>query len=242
MRNLRVLDRPRVEERRHQRELVVLAPERRPRAVLPVVPDRADHLDVLAQPRPRRRVPRRPVATDVVALHLRPQPEQEAPVRELLQVPRQLRRHHRAARERDRHRRAERRASMCARRPAAAAGTDRARSPASEHRRTPAAPRARRPPPSASCPGSLSFRLSSLAPWLIRYRRGKRSRHSHFETGAGGHRRSAGFSARARRHARKNAALLSAAGACHPVASAADVPSFLHPRDVRAVREGADKR
>src|SRR4051812_2536066 len=102
-----MLDRAGVEERRHQRELVVLASERRPRGVLPVVPDRPNHMDVLAKPRAGRRIPWRAVATDVVALHLRAEAEEKAAVGELLQVPRELRRDHRAAWEGDGHGRAQ---------------------------------------------------------------------------------------------------------------------------------------
>ena len=65
----RIVDRTRIEVRRHQRVLVRLAEKLRLRAVLPAVPHRLHHLDVFLHPR-RRRAPRAAEAALVVALHL----------------------------------------------------------------------------------------------------------------------------------------------------------------------------
>ena len=94
----RTIERRGAEERRHQAELVVLALEPGPRAVLPHVPDVADQEDHLAEPRARRQ-PRRRVAALVVALHLRAEPEDEAAARGGLEVPGDLGVDERAARE-----------------------------------------------------------------------------------------------------------------------------------------------
>ncbi len=90
-----------VEERRQHRELVVLAFE----LVRLTGLERGEHcpqaLHVVAQARARCRRPRRRVAPLVVPLHLGADAELEATVRQMLQVPRELRRHHRAARKGD---------------------------------------------------------------------------------------------------------------------------------------------
>src|SRR5439155_20207274 len=85
----RTIERRGAEERRHQAELVVLALEPGPRAVLPHVPDMADQEDHLAEPRARRQ-PRRRVAALGVALHLRAEPEDGAAARGGLEVPADL--------------------------------------------------------------------------------------------------------------------------------------------------------
>src|SRR5579862_8956180 len=113
--NVRPLERCGREERRHQAELVVLPLEAGTRPVLPHVPDVADELDHLAQPRAGCR-PRCGVPPLVVALHLRAEAEDEAATRRGLEVPRDLRVHQRAARERDRDVRADRRVIRRARR------------------------------------------------------------------------------------------------------------------------------
>src|SRR5581483_5767327 len=99
-RDVRPLDRRRAEERGHEAELVVLAFEAGPDVVLPDVPDVTDQLDHLAESGAGRR-PRRRVASLVVPLHLRPEAEDEAAARQHLEVPRDLRVHERAPRERD---------------------------------------------------------------------------------------------------------------------------------------------
>ena len=83
-------------------ELVVLALERLRLAGREAVEHRLQHLHVLAETRSGARRPRRRVAELVVALHLRAEAEVEAAARELLQVPGELRGHHRAPRKRDR--------------------------------------------------------------------------------------------------------------------------------------------
>src|SRR6516225_3764692 len=75
-RDSRMLDRPRVEERHHQTELVVLARKVERRAILPAVPDRANRLDIFAHPWPRRR-PGHAVAALDMSLHLRTKPQRE---------------------------------------------------------------------------------------------------------------------------------------------------------------------
>src|SRR5262245_25095460 len=84
-RDLRVLDRPGVEERRRIRVAVVLADERRLGAVLPRIPDSAQSEDVLAHARDRRR-PVNGEAFLVVLAHLAADAEPEASLREALQI------------------------------------------------------------------------------------------------------------------------------------------------------------
>src|SRR5579862_2403948 len=90
------------EERRHQREVVVLALERKLRAAFrPAFENRAQRLKVLAQAR-HRRFPFRAVAALDMTLHLRAEPEDEAAFGETREIPRGRRGYHGAARERDR--------------------------------------------------------------------------------------------------------------------------------------------
>src|SRR5208337_2646577 len=83
---------------RHQAEAVVLAFIAQGLAELPATPDRAQGLDVLSQPG-YWRTPRHAEAPLVVPLHLRAKAEAQAPARVQLQIPREVRNHHRAARE-----------------------------------------------------------------------------------------------------------------------------------------------
>src|SRR5688572_17347390 len=95
-RDLRVRDRSGAEERRHEREAVVVALEARLGAVLPAVPDCADAEDHLAEARAWC-FPLDAEAPFVVAFHLCPEPEDEATLRLRREVPRDLRVHERAA-------------------------------------------------------------------------------------------------------------------------------------------------
>ena len=87
------------EIRGHQCELIVLALVIELPAGLPAMPDGAQGLDVIAQPR-RRRAPRYSEPALVVAFDLAAQPEDEAPVRIRLEIPSLARHDGRAARER----------------------------------------------------------------------------------------------------------------------------------------------
>jgi hypothetical protein len=89
---------------RHQGELVVLAPVIELFALLPAAPDRAQRLDIVAQPGCGR-APGDPEPALVVASDLAAEPQHEAPVRIRLQVPGLARHDRRAAREGDRDRR-----------------------------------------------------------------------------------------------------------------------------------------
>ena len=96
--NLRMLDRPGIEEGRHDVEGVELALEVELGAVLPAVPDGADGPHRLGHLGPRR------LELDgesplVVRLDLAAQPEEEAAARGLLQIPRDHGRDHGAPRE-----------------------------------------------------------------------------------------------------------------------------------------------
>jgi hypothetical protein len=102
-RDVRVLDRARIEERNHQAQVVVRALEGERRALLPRRPHRAHRPDVVAHPRPGRPVRQAEPPRDV-APHLAAEPQDEAPARELLDVPRRHRGDGGAARERHRHR------------------------------------------------------------------------------------------------------------------------------------------
>ncbi len=99
--DVRVLDGARVEERRHQAELVVLALELWSPSVLEAVEHRLHAQDVLAQPRPGRRGPRRRVTPLDVGLHLGTEADREAALRKVLEVPRHLGGRHGAARKGD---------------------------------------------------------------------------------------------------------------------------------------------
>lgn len=102
-RDVRRGDRLGTEDRREQREAVVLAlvPARR-FGVLEGLEDRAQAGDVLAKPRAGGADPGYAIAPFAVALDLRTEPECEAAVRKALQVPRHLRNDHRRARKGDR--------------------------------------------------------------------------------------------------------------------------------------------
>ena len=105
-RDVGMFDRPRIEQRHHQVDGVVLALDVERRAGLPVRPDRAHGLHILAHPQAGGR-PREAIAPLDMSLHLRAQPQREPPAAELGQGPGAHRRDGRAAREGDRHRRAD---------------------------------------------------------------------------------------------------------------------------------------
>src|SRR5215210_2826099 len=99
-RNLRVFDRARIEERRHEGVPVEFAFEIQWSLALEGLPDRAQGQDVLAQLRSRP-VPGHREAAGNVGLDLRAEAEQEASVGEVLKIPGRLRRLHGGAREGD---------------------------------------------------------------------------------------------------------------------------------------------
>ena len=103
-RDVGMLDRPRIEQRHHQVDVVVRPRDLERRVGLPVRPDRPHRLHILAHPRAGRR-PRQAVAPLDMRLHLRAQPQGEAAPAELGQGPGAHRRDGRAARKGDRHRR-----------------------------------------------------------------------------------------------------------------------------------------
>ncbi len=105
-RDVRMLDRPGIEQGNHQVEAVVLALEVQPGPVLPAVPYRADRLGVLAHPGGGR-VPGDAVAALDVTADLSAESQGESPARELLQGPGGQRHHRRAAREGNGHRRSQ---------------------------------------------------------------------------------------------------------------------------------------
>jgi hypothetical protein len=101
-RNVRVLDRTRIEKARQQREPVVLALEEHGLLrILEAREDRSEALQVFAHARAGAAWPRRAVATLVVSLDLAAETQAEASVRQLLQVPGALGGDHRAARKGD---------------------------------------------------------------------------------------------------------------------------------------------
>ena len=79
----RMVDRPRVKQRDHQAQVVVLALEVQLGAVLPAVPHCPHRHDVVAHPR-RRSVPIHAEAAPYVATYLRAQSEYEPALRQLL--------------------------------------------------------------------------------------------------------------------------------------------------------------
>src|SRR5690606_20099181 len=81
-----VVDRPRVEEGRHQAELVELTLVRQRRLVLPRLPDGPQGEDVVTEPRSGAE-PLRGEATSDVGTNLGAQPEYEAPAGSLGEVP-----------------------------------------------------------------------------------------------------------------------------------------------------------
>ena len=96
------------EERRHQREAIVLAFIAGWFAGLERVEHRLHAEQVVTQTRAGWPQPRRSIATLVVSLHLRAEADAETSAGKALEVPRDLRGSHRAARERDRDVRAKR--------------------------------------------------------------------------------------------------------------------------------------
>ena len=86
-RDLRVVDRSGVEERRHQRQPIVLAAKRRAGAGLPGLPRGVQDGDVLAHPCHRPVRPRHPEAPLDVRAHLRSEAEDEAAAGQVCQVP-----------------------------------------------------------------------------------------------------------------------------------------------------------
>ena len=100
-RRRRTVDLRRGEIRRHQREFVVLALVGGFLAGLPAAPDRAQYLDVFAHAR-RRRGPGNRKAPLVMRPDLRAEPDHEPPAGRAGEVPADLRRRHRRARETDR--------------------------------------------------------------------------------------------------------------------------------------------
>src|SRR5438034_3035728 len=95
-----MLDRPGVEHGCHEVEAVELALEVEPGAGLPAVPDGPDRQHLLAKLRARRLELHRETPL-VVPLHLRAESEDHPSTRRLLEIPRDVRSDHRAARERD---------------------------------------------------------------------------------------------------------------------------------------------
>ena len=102
-RDLGMLDRRRREQRHHQAELVMLAPEIELGPVLPALPDRPQRADIFAHPRAGRR-PLHAVAALDMAFDLGAEAQREASLRQPLQGPGGERGHRRAARKGDRHR------------------------------------------------------------------------------------------------------------------------------------------
>jgi hypothetical protein len=98
-----VLDRSRVEERRHEGELVVLAAEVEALAGLPAVPNGAYGLDLFAQLAGGAVGPGQAKAALDVGLDLGAQAEDEAPARLRRQVPGRVRQGQRAAGKGDGH-------------------------------------------------------------------------------------------------------------------------------------------
>ncbi len=101
--DVRVADRTRIEERRHEGQLVVLAAEIKRLAGLPGMPEGPDSLDLLAQLADNRLGPGHAEAPLDVRLDLRPQTEDEAPFGGLRQVPGGVGQGGRAAGEGNRH-------------------------------------------------------------------------------------------------------------------------------------------
>jgi hypothetical protein len=100
-RDARMVDRPRVEERRHEIESIRTALEAQRGAVLPAIPDRPQGSHDLTHARARR-LPRDREAPLIVRLHLRAEAHDEAAARSLLQIPAGVSQDHRAARKRQR--------------------------------------------------------------------------------------------------------------------------------------------
>src|SRR2546425_11689087 len=96
-----MLDRRGFEEGRHEIEAKELTATVQLRTVLPAFPDRPQRENDLAQPRARR-LELHGEASLVVALDLRAEAEQEAALGRLLEIPRDVRGDHRAARKRHR--------------------------------------------------------------------------------------------------------------------------------------------
>src|ERR1051326_1027988 len=94
-----------IEHRSHQVEAVEFALEVEPDAVLPAVPDGPECQHLFAKPRSWRLELHRKTPL-VVAFHLRTESEDHASTRRLLEVPRDVRGDHRAARKREGDRRA----------------------------------------------------------------------------------------------------------------------------------------
>ncbi len=106
-RHLGMVDRPGIEERRHERQPIELAAKGRSRAGLPRAPRRAKDRHVLAQLRHGPAAPGHAEAALYVRADLRAEPEPEATARQSRQVPRGRGHGRRRARESDGDRRPE---------------------------------------------------------------------------------------------------------------------------------------
>ena len=103
-RNIRELDRAGIEQRHHQRQLVMRSLVIEGNAVLPAAPDRAHGQHIVSHPRARR-VERQAITANDVAAHLAAETQNEAALRKFGQRPRRHRRRGRAAWKGHRHRR-----------------------------------------------------------------------------------------------------------------------------------------